>query len=893
VSDRARRTILGNGLTVITKEMRLLPITSFWVWYRVGSRNESAGTTGISHWVEHMMFQGTPSIGKGEIFRMVSANGGMLNGFTWLDYTAYFETLPSHRLDLAISIESDRMVNSLFLPDEVERERTVIISEREGSENNPSFLLGEEIGATAFMAHPYGHSVIGWKSDLQSMTRDDLYDHYRTYYSPNNAIVVAVGDFDTDHLLRQIDERFGQIPSGPPVPPVRTSEPPQRGERRITMRYPAGAPQFDVAYHAPAVSDPDVFPMLVLDAVLSGGKPMGMFGSRGARMGRSSRLYRALVDAGLASSASSSFALTRDPYLFEIEVTPRPDVSLQQVEEVVFREVERIQADGVERDEMDRALKQVRAQLVYGSESVTDQGYWLGAMEAIDSFESYERLLERLTAVAPEDVQRVAGRYLTETNRTVGWLIPTQTAGSSQAAAATVAVARPFYYRAPRGDDPQDPLAASDRLVAEAGGGAPAARVRLAIDRREMGNGPVVLTTRYANSPQVVVRASVLAGSVFDPADKVGLARFTGPMVIRGTRERGFQAISEETDRLGMALNVETGRLTSQVSIRCLKEDLPRAMEILAEVLRGPSFPAEEVEKLRAQIITALREQETMPRVVAERRFLEEIYPPGHPYRLWPSGTVESVAGISRDDLLSFYQRHFRPDQLTLAVVGDLSPEEALDQAHRVLGDWQAEGEKPPMEIPAVGLPPASVREVEVPGKFQSELVMGLPALSRLDPDYYALRLGNLILGELGLAGRLGAVIRDQMGLAYHVSSELQASIGPSPWAVRAGVNPANVDRAIDAARREIERWREELVTDEELGDGKSFLIGSLPLALEASDGLAHMLLDIEFYRLGLDYLDRYPRLIASITSEQIRDAVRKWIHPDHLVTVVAGPKRH
>ncbi|HEX9015962.1 MAG TPA: pitrilysin family protein [Chloroflexota bacterium] len=870
-----RHTVLSNGLKVITREVHHVPIATFWVWYRVGSRNEVPGLTGISHWVEHMMFKGTPNLDKGDIFRRVNANGGVLNGFTWLDYTAYFETLPSSRVQLPIDIESDRMANSVFDPDEVASERTVIISEREGSENSPGFLLGEEIGAIAFQAHPYGHSVVGWKSDLQTMTRDDLFRHYKSYYTPNNATIVAVGDFQTGELLERIREKFEPIPAGPEVPPVRAAEPPQRGERRVTVRYPAGVPHLEIAYRAAAASHADAFPLLVLDAVLSGGKPMGMFGSRGTRMGRSARLYRGLVDSGLTSGAGSSMALTRDPYLFEIDASLRPGVTLEQVEKAAFEEVERLQQDGVSDEELRRAVKQVKAQFVYASESVTDQGYWLGAMETIGTPKVYSEMVERVEAVTAEAVQRVATEYLSETNRTVGWLIPTDGNGAG-GDGGRAAGARPFFYsggaQAPYGGDGRG--------------------ISLDIRRTELPNGPVVLSSRDDSTPQVIVRASLSAGSVFDSPDKAGIARFAASMLMRGTEVRSFQQLSEETDSLGMAVSTDAGRLTAQVALRCLREDLPRGMEILAELLRRPTFPEDEIERLRMQIIAGLREQETSARAVAERRFLELIYPEGHPYHLWPAGTQETIGSISRDELVAFYHRYYRPDSLVVAIAGDVSPDEAVDQVRRVLGDWRAGGEKPEITIPPVELTGRRTDETVVQGKFQSEMVMGLPALARNDPDYYSLRVGNLILGELGLSGRLGANIREKQGLAYHVSSDVQASVGPSPWAVRAGINPANLDRAIESAFAEIEKWREQPVTAEELDEARSFLTGSLPIALETADGLVRTMLDIEFYKLGLDFLERYPALIDAVTPESIRAAVRKWVVPEHIVTVVAGPAR-
>ena len=237
--DGIRKTVLDNGLTVVLREMHHAPVASFWVWYRVGSRNEHAGITGISHWVEHMLFKGTPQYPQGEFDKAIAREGGMFNGMTWIDFTTYFETLPADRVDLALRVEADRMSNAVFDPEETELERTVIISERQGNENSPGFLLGEALQASAFQAHSYHHSVIGWQCDLESMTREQLYQHYRTYYTPNNAIIAVAGDFDANQMLARVQELFGSIPAGPALPPFTAKEPTQRGERRVIVEAPA------------------------------------------------------------------------------------------------------------------------------------------------------------------------------------------------------------------------------------------------------------------------------------------------------------------------------------------------------------------------------------------------------------------------------------------------------------------------------------------------------------------------------------------------------------------------------------------------------------------------------------------------------------------------------
>jgi zinc protease len=421
---------LPNGMLVLTREVHAAPVATCWVWYRVGSRNEQIGTTGISHWVEHMLFKGTPSMPKGAFDRIIARNGGTFNGFTWVDFTAYFETLPADRLELGLEIESDRMVNSLFEEAEVDSERTVIISELEGHENYPEHWLGQDVMATAFTVHPYHNPVIGWKSDLRQITRDDLYNHYQTFYMPNNAVLVLVGDFDTDVIMPRVEQYFGGLPSGPALPEVRAVEPEQQGERRVTIRRPGPAQYVEIVYHAPAAASPDYPATVVLDAVLSGAKPMSFFGG-GARTNRSARIYRALVETELASSASSGFTATRDPFLFSFSATVRDGRTAEEVEQAFHREVEKIQQDGITQAELEKVIKQVRAQIAYSGESVTNQALQLGMWETLDSYTRVDRILDELSSVSAEDVRRVAQAYLRPQSRTVGIFLPTSSAAGN------------------------------------------------------------------------------------------------------------------------------------------------------------------------------------------------------------------------------------------------------------------------------------------------------------------------------------------------------------------------------------------------------------------------------------------------------------------------------
>lgn len=413
---------LPNGMLVLTREVRSAPVATCWIWYRVGSRDEPSGCTGVSHWVEHMLFKGTPSVPRGAFDRLIARNGGTFNGFTWTDFTAYYETLPADRIGLALMIEADRMVNALFEPAEVESERTVIISELEGYANYPETWLDEAVKHLAFSVHPYHHPVIGYKSDLLAITRDDLYRHYQTFYTPNNAVLVLAGDFATDAILREVEAHFAGLPAGPQPPALRAVEPEPQGERRTIIRRPGPAEYVQIGFLAPDCRSPDFAPLAVLDAVLSGAKSLTFMGG-GAQTNRSARIYQALVETELAVAAWSSYMPTRDPYLFELSATAREGRGAA-VEAALLAEVERVQQERISPAELARVSKQLRAQVAYGAESVTNQAMQLGMWEVLDSYRRVDSLLDELAAVSAEDVRRVAQTYLTERRRVVGHFVP-------------------------------------------------------------------------------------------------------------------------------------------------------------------------------------------------------------------------------------------------------------------------------------------------------------------------------------------------------------------------------------------------------------------------------------------------------------------------------------
>jgi zinc protease len=417
------RTRLDNGLEVRLQEIHTAPVASCWIWYRVGSRNEVPGLTGISHWVEHMQFKGTPAFPAGELDRAMSLHGGSWNAMTWLDFTTYLATMPVEHIDLVLRLEADRMVNSIFDPEEVEKERTVVISERQGRENQPTFRIEEKVQKEAFHQHSYGHMVIGDLTDLNAISREDLYSFYQRYYTPNNAVLAMAGDFESPAMLERIEDLYGGIPSKKIPDEAPHAEPPQESERRVEVQGPGEAVFLRVAYHVPGGTAQDFLPLIVLDSLLSGASSLSFLGS--ALSNKTTRLYRALVEPGLAAGVGGGLWSTIDPFLYWFHMTLPPGQSPERVLDVFDEELTKILDEPVNQTEVDKAIKQARALFVYDSETITRQAFWLGFAEMIADYTFRDTFIERVSAVQPQDIHQAAGKYLIPSNRVIGTYLPT------------------------------------------------------------------------------------------------------------------------------------------------------------------------------------------------------------------------------------------------------------------------------------------------------------------------------------------------------------------------------------------------------------------------------------------------------------------------------------
>lgn len=869
-------TQLDNGLTVLMKEVHAAPVFTAQVWFKVGSRNEHTGITGISHMLEHMLFNSSKNYKKGEISKLISERGGIENAATWTDFTYYWQLLAPENLELSIKTLAERAGNALLPEAEFAKERTVVLSEMEGRENDPDWLLYRDLNATAFLSHPYQWPTIGWRSDVENIDRSQLWKYYQSYYHPNNATLVLVGDFDSKKALALVKKYFGAKPAKELPRPVYTTEPKQKGQRRVTVRLEGNADRVILAYHIPALSHSDTYPLMVLDQILSGG--------------RSGRLYQALVEKQIASSAWSSSGSRKDPSLFLIGATGQQGVEAPALESALLEQVRAVASTKPTPEEMQAAKNQLEAYLVFQNDSVSDQGEQLGYYNTIDSWRFLETLVPRIKAVTPEQVQSVAARYFIDDNLTVGVFMPAKRPAKTGGGAAAP---KPAPAQLCDTRQAKWPGSCNYSAAKPAPKVAAAPRPQAKPFRTVLDNGMVLIVQENHSNPTIAFAGRVLAGSCFDPKGKTGTAALVSEMLGRGTATRSALQLAGEVESVGASLDTSAGVEFAEFRGKSLTRDFANVLGIAADEVRNAAFPQDQFEKALGESLSALEVSKESTESRAFRAFNGAVFPEGHPYYTPPlEEATKQLQAITRDDLAAFYKAYYRPDTTILVIVGDIKPADAVALVTRHFGDWKAEGPKPVVDIPTVSRQKEPrVVPVPMPGKAESTTIFGYAmGVKRLDPDFYAVRLMNEILGGSGaLTSLLGEEVREKRGLVYGIYSTFDASLGAGPWYTTFGASPLKVTEALKAARETVKRFRSQGPTQKQLDRAKGFVIGAFAITVEDNLRLARALASAEFQGLGVDYVQNYAKYYRAVTLPQVKAAAAKYLHPETSTLVVAG----
>jgi zinc protease len=892
----------ANGLQVLLMPDHSVPVFTFMVTYHVGSRNEVTGTTGATHLLEHLMFKGSQHFNadRGTGFdTMLDRIGATNNATTWLDRTNYFEEVPSDHLDLAVQLEADRLRGLLLRESDRQPEMTVVRNEFERGENDPVEALDKEIGAVAYLAHPYHHSTIGWRSDIEKVPIEKLRAFYDTFYWPNNATVTIIGDFDPATALRLLQQAYGAIPSSPhPIPEVYTEEPPQQGPRRVTVKRPGELGVVGLAYKTPAATHADHAPLVVLADILADGK--------------TSRFYRALTDRNLTLSVDAGKGFTHDASLFNIYARLAPGATHEQVEKALLEEIARVKKEGVTDAEVARAISKENASTAYGRDGSFAIASQINEDIAVGDWTYYLTLPAKIKMVTVADVNRVAKTYLQEDQSTTGWFIPVEEGAVTTDTAAGPAKNRrashSLYYRDPDPAENGD-ATPSSRHARDAGVAAPtfcrandaaapstanpaagAALIAPKVHRRTVA-GLDVLTLKTSLPDVVTFQGSFPAGDVFNPPGRSAVADLTAGMLDKGTTQHDQFALAQQLEDVGASLDFGSTTQNLAFSGRCLRQDVPLVLGLLAEQLRSPAFSAEELAKLKKQLAGNYRRQLDDTGFRAAEALARAIYPDGHPNR--PPAADRYLADIEAttlEDIKAFHAAHYGPAGLVFVAVGDVD-DAAIDRAlGNAFAGW-AGGTSLPAAPRATPLAAARTEQVAMPGKSSVSIVIGQPSgLKFSDPDRMALELGTQIFGGGFFSSRLLAIVRAQEGLTYGIGAYLaKDTYTDGDWRIVGTFGPDLLAQGIASTLRELRRFTTQGVTADELRDFKTAVSGTYKLSLATSGGLAGRLLATVQRGLPLSFVDDYPKKIDALTREQVNGAIKKYLDPDRMVLVKAG----
>lgn len=867
----------SNGMRILLLPKEGQPVSTVMVTYQVGARNEVAGTTGATHILEHMMFKGTERFNgaKGNDYSSVMERiGARANATTYFDRTNYYATLANEHVPHTIELEADRMRNLRIRQEDLDSEMTVVRNEYERGENNPVRTLIKEIYGTAFIAHPYQHPTIGWRSDIENTSPEKLRKFYDIYYWPENAVLSVIGGFDKAATIQSIIDHYGPIPNAPnPIPMVDTLEPEQLGPRRLIIERAGQVGVVMTAYKVPEGTHKDWAALTLLQQVLGADK--------------TGRLYRALEDNGKASATFTFGPKLHDPCLFIFGAYLTPEATHEETEAIILEEIQKLITGGIDEDELTRAKSVIKAETVYGRDGtylIADQ---INEAIAMGDWSSYVTLPKAIQAVTAEKLQQVAAKYFQSKNSTTGWFIPKAT---QTAALSPNALYGPNYYRDPEvfGLEHQaenTPKEAGPKVTKETS----IVNFSKSMQRTRVA-GIDIIAIDMPIEDVVSFVGSFAAGDALNPEDAPALAGLTAMMLDKGTTKNDRFVIAERMDTLGANLSFGVDTHSLSFSGRFLRNDAGTVMELLAEQLRLPAFNADVLETVKSRKVANLLRAADDPDYAADAAVTRILYPATHPNYTPPiDAWVENIEATSIEAIQAFHQQHYGPKSMTLVFAGDIDFEQLTAAVESAFEGWTG-GVDYPSSAPTQIENSKQNERVYIADKTSVSLRYAFKTgLRRTDDDYLPFLLGNYILGG-SFESRLMQEVRKNKGLTYSIRSLHQGDrLTPGYWQLNASFSPAMMKQGIEATENVVNEWFTNGVSQNEVEAAIETLSGSYIVGLSTTNRVANQV--HSFIQRGLDasYIDEYPKRLQKINAEQVNQIIRQYFDPSKSIQVAAG----
>jgi zinc protease len=902
----AKAVRLDNGLEVIAEEARISPLVAVSVLYRVGSRNEVTGKTGVSHFVEHMLFNGTEKYPEDAAVKEILRNGGVPNGETYWDYTHFGGVVPSDKIDRLLDIEADRMANAKVDSQAVEDERDIILEELAMRGEAPMLVLLEDLFATSFKIHPYHHWYPGgYFTDVDRMDAAYVRDFYEMYYHPANTIISVVGNIDEDEAIEKVRRHFESITGGPQPVQTFAEEPDQMGLRRVTVRGDAAEGRIMVFFKGPEYASRDYEIGSVMTFLLANG--------------RSTVFSKKLVETGIATDVAFILIPTIDPFGFLLVASVEEGGDIRACEKAIHDAIEEFKQTPPEEDLVKRAITRLEGLTILGQQTPRARAFQLAQEAARGDWAYADAYLENIRSITADDVQHVAGRYLNWEKATIGWLIP-----KSAELESSDLIGMNTGRRAAGGVLPETAVSVGAGIPAESGvslgagmigdagqigaagilgvgmhpGGGCAAGEGTASQGmamtfgdaiyEELPNGVTLVLKEDHTLPVVAIRAYVVAGAAYEPDMKYGLARLTAKTVAMGSADYPYDHLYERIEALGSNISVESDLDRAFIGTSVLSAHWEEAARMICDLLVAPGLKAKDFERARRELLSEISQIEEDAKNLGLIKFREHYYA-GHPYARPKAGRRETVRGLSVRDVRNFHRDVWTPEGTVITAVGDFDAAGMRGLLAEYLAGWDRQ-RRVSLDLPELVLPAGFTRQIEtLPEKRQVKIFWGMKGPSMNTSDFAAWQVMNFIFGGQVFGSRLFDRIREKESLAYVVQSDMEPTKRPSAVYIHLGTRPNNVQKAIDATAEEIDRMIATEVTDEEMDLVKNFLKSLLPFMMQTYAQIGSQLQDLVFFDLPRDYYDTMPERIDGVTRDDVRAAASKYLDPDNSIIVIVG----